>query len=81
MKQTQSALVVTETVPALDAAAGLDVPSAPPPTEPIPGLLPGMIVVNGVPVKTSASHPIKYVSRKLTCLPSRTSCSFAVLRG
>ncbi|GJN92406.1 hypothetical protein Rhopal_005436-T1 [Rhodotorula paludigena] len=58
IQQTQSALVITETVPALDAAAVPDVPSAPPPADPIPGLLPGMIVVNGVPVKTSASHPI-----------------------
>ncbi|BGP64532.1 hypothetical protein NBRC10512v2_005897 [Rhodotorula toruloides] len=52
VQQSASSVVISETIPSADAGLVVDEPP------PIPGLLPGMKVINGVPVKTSVSHPI-----------------------
>ncbi|GAA5877164.1 hypothetical protein JCM1840_005675 [Sporobolomyces johnsonii] len=63
VQRTPTKVVVSERVPVAHASALKSPPAqlselpGPPPTS-IPGLLPGMTVVNGVPVKTSVSHPI-----------------------
>jgi len=46
VERTPTKVVVSETVPTPTPAT-------------VPGLLPGMQLINGVPVKTSTSHPIK----------------------
>ncbi|GAA5975317.1 hypothetical protein JCM5350_006428 [Sporobolomyces pararoseus] len=48
VEQTPTKVVVSETIPT----------PQPVPQPQIPGLLPGMQIMNGVPVKTSVSHPI-----------------------
>ncbi|GAA6004008.1 hypothetical protein JCM10207_006511 [Rhodosporidiobolus poonsookiae] len=57
VQKTAQQVVVSEAVPAQNSSRPLlaDAPIAPPN---VPGLLPGMIVVNGCAVKTSVSHPI-----------------------
>ncbi|BGP34033.1 hypothetical protein JCM10296v2_005848 [Rhodotorula toruloides] len=52
VQQSASSVIISETIPSVDAGLVVDEPP------PIPGLLPGMKVINGVPVKTSVSHPI-----------------------
>ncbi|BGP42265.1 hypothetical protein JCM10450v2_006358 [Rhodotorula kratochvilovae] len=58
VQQRGSSVVVSETVPRLARTPAPDAPPVEPQMEAIPGLLPGMKVVNGVAVKTSISHPI-----------------------
>ncbi|GAA5843189.1 hypothetical protein JCM9279_001888 [Rhodotorula babjevae] len=53
------AVLKLEDAPAVPEVPNIgQAPSAKPSSEVVPGLLPGMQVVNGVAVKTSASHPI-----------------------
>ncbi|GAA5965405.1 hypothetical protein JCM21900_004785 [Sporobolomyces salmonicolor] len=63
VQRTPTKVVVSEKVPAAHGSASRSPPPQfselpGPPSTSIPGLLPGMTVVNGVPVKTSVSHPI-----------------------
>ena len=52
VERTPTKVVVSETIPMAPQPA-------PPPLSHMPDLLPGMQIMNGVPVKTSISHPIK----------------------
>ncbi|BGP26404.1 hypothetical protein Rt10032_c11g4639 [Rhodotorula toruloides] len=52
VQQSELSVVISETIPSVDAGLVTDEPPS------IPRLLPGMRVINGVPVKTSVSHPI-----------------------
>jgi len=54
VEQTPTKVVVSETIPAPPPQLA--------PQPQVPGLLPGMQIMNGVPVKTSVSHPIKWVA-------------------